>query len=98
VTNTVIGKPEATVFIKHNVVRRTQSMITTVCVEVSDYTGFDIDFLNSSTDVLRRIKLAGKREPCHVNWGEGPAVVAHVQEAVWTHCKTIGKSNNIRNL
>jgi len=53
-------------------------MIATVRVKVRYLTGFDIDFLNSPTDELGRIKLTRKREPCHLKWSESSAVVAHV--------------------
>ena len=61
-TDAVIGEPEATMFVKHDVIGCAQRNVTTMRIEICHFASVNVDFLNSSTDVLRRIKLARQSE------------------------------------
>ena len=88
----MIGKPEPTVFVEHQVVWRAQRNVTAVRVQVGDFTSLDVHLLNATANVFRRIKFSWVHKPTQFHWRESTAVVAHVQEPAWTQCETIRQS------
>ena len=93
----MVGEPEATVCVEHEVVRGTQRATIAVRVQVGDRASREVDTLDATTDVGGRIEGTWQQQAAEVDRCEATAVVAEVQRAVGADGSTIGATHDVGN-